>query len=107
MQEISQMFRVRAMNHVSSRIHEVNHIYTEINELIVIEGFPVDNDITGFSKECVGYGHTQLTEKGDDRCEDVYSTVCKEKFLYKNKVRDDGKQERHKKQKRYTFVGKQ
>ncbi|XP_056000575.1 uncharacterized protein LOC125657058 [Ostrea edulis] len=83
---------LRPMNDVSYRIHEVNDIYIEINEVIVTEGFHEDNDITS-SKECIEDGHTPLTEKGEDRSEDVYSTVCKEKTLFKKEVKDDGKQE--------------
>ncbi|XP_056001705.1 uncharacterized protein LOC125656126 [Ostrea edulis] len=84
---------LHSMNDVSCRIHAVDDIYTEINEVIVIEGFPEDNDNTG-SKECVGNGHTPLTEMGEDRYgEDVYSTVCKEEYLCKDKVKDDGKHE--------------
>ncbi|XP_056000572.1 uncharacterized protein LOC130048200 [Ostrea edulis] len=84
---------LHSMNDVSCRIHEVNDIYTEINEVIVIEGFPKDNDNTG-SKEYIGNGHTPLSEMGEDRYEkDVYSTACKERYICKDKVKDDGKRE--------------
>ncbi|XP_056000571.1 uncharacterized protein LOC125660398 [Ostrea edulis] len=78
---------LRNTNKVSCRTHEVDDIYTEINELMSNVVLPEDDEITG-SKEYISNGHPPFTEMEETGCEEyVYSTVCKEKVLPKDKIR--------------------
>lgn len=80
------------INGTSYEMHEVNDIYTEIDEAMVKVAFLEDSEITG-SKECINNGHVPpFTEMEEDRCEEnVYSTVCKKYTLSNDEAKDDEK----------------